>query len=313
MKGIVVEYNDKDSVVLTEDGLFLKVKNQNHEIGQAIMIKKNKKPLSKFIAGAASLAAAFAVCTIGAFAYFTPTDYVSLDVNPSVEYSINRFDRILDVKAVNDDGEEILSDLDLNNMTIEEAVKETLDKLMMEGYLTDDPNGRVIITTSNDDLGDAEELAAELEQEIQAYLDSQEGIAAEVDAEAVESERVREARAMGVTAGKLNLIEKLQASTSSAIDREEWLAMPVKEINKAIKENREMTKTKGRERTENVKQHGQETLVLEVEQEEIEWDDRDGAEADEDKDLHREQEQQNETEKITNQNRNENGRKKADS
>ncbi|HVI42480.1 MAG TPA: anti-sigma factor domain-containing protein, partial [Anaerovoracaceae bacterium] len=118
MKGIVVENNNKDAVILTDDGLFSKVKNNKYEVGQTIDIKENKRTGSKLIAGAASMVAALAVCTVGAFAYYTPTDYVSLDVNPSVEYSVNVFDRILDVKAVNDDGEEILSSLDLNNMTI---------------------------------------------------------------------------------------------------------------------------------------------------------------------------------------------------
>ncbi len=247
MKGIVVDINNKDAIILADDGLFTKVKNINYEIGQAIKIKESRKTGSKLIAGAASMVAALAVCTIGAVAYYTPTDYVSLDVNPSVEYSINMFDRILDVKAVNDDGEEILSSLDLNNMTIGAAVKETLDKLMDDGYLTDDPNGGVVITTSNDEFGEAEQLAAELEQEIQTYLDSREGIVAEVDAQAVGLERVQEARELGVTPGKLNLVEKLQGSTSGAINKEEWLNMPVKEINKAIKENRIQDKEMARE------------------------------------------------------------------
>lgn len=242
MKGIVVEINKNDAVILTDDGIFAKVKNKNYAVGQAANIQESRKTYSKLVAGAASMAAAFAVCTIGAYAWFTPTDYVSLDVNPSVEYSLNTFDRILEVKGVNDDGEEILDNLDLKNMTIEDAVKETLDKLMADGYLTDDPNGGVVITTSNDEMEDAEQLASELEQEIQAYLDGKEGVTAEVDAEAVAPERVEKAKELGVTPGKLNLVEKLQESTAEAIDVEAWLTMPVKEINKAIKENRKAEK-----------------------------------------------------------------------
>jgi hypothetical protein len=159
-----------------------------------------------------------------------------------VEYSLNTFDRILKVKAVNDDGAEILDSLDLKNMKIEDALKETLDKLMADGYLTDDPNGGVVITTSNDEMGDAEQLAAELEQDIQSYLDDQEGITAKVDAEAVAPDRVQEARELGVTPGKLNLVEKLQKSTTGAISVDEWLTKPVKEINKAIKDNKKAAK-----------------------------------------------------------------------
>lgn len=244
MKGIVVEINEKDAVILSDEGLFTKIKNKNYQIGQTVRIEKNKKLASKWIVGAASMAAALALCTTGAFAYYTPTDYVSLDVNPSIEYSVNRFDRILDVKAVNDDGEAILSELDLKNKTIKNGMKETLDQLIADGYLKDDPDSGVVITTSNDDMEEAEQLATELKQEVMTYLDTQDGIAAEVDSEAVGLDRVEEARDLGVTPGKLSLVEKLQESTNGAISKEEWLAMPVKEINKAIKENRRLEKEK---------------------------------------------------------------------
>lgn len=244
MKGIVVEINKKDAVILTDEGLFTKARNENFEIGQTVDLRKERKTVSKLFAGAVGVAAAFAVCTIGAFAYFTPTDYVSMDVNPSVEYSANMFDRILEAKAANDDGERILSGLHLNNMTIENAVKATLEQMIADGFITDDPYNKVMITTSNKKPGKAEQLAAKLQLEIRSYFDSRKDVAAEVEAEAVGPEKVREAKELGVTPGKLKMVEKLQSSTSGAIKREEWLDMTMKEINKAIKENRKLQKDK---------------------------------------------------------------------
>jgi len=242
MKGIIVEINRNHAAILSDDGMITKVKNDNYEIGQVISIKKSKKFGSKFIAGAATLVAAAAICTIGGYAYYTPTDYVSLDVNPSIEYSVNVFDRILDVTAVNDDGKEILTSLSLENKTIQDALKETIDQLIADGFLSNDPNAGVIITTSNKDMDQAEELAEDLQDQVQDYIDDNTEITADVQAEAVGLARVKEAKAMGVTPGKLNLVEKLQASTSGAIDVEEWLDKPGKEINKVIKENRKLEK-----------------------------------------------------------------------
>ena len=238
MKGIVVEINQKDAVVLTEGGLFTKIKNEKYTLGQTIDTRKSISFGAKWVAGAVSMAAVLAVSTIGAFAYYTPTDYVSMDVNPSVEYTINMFDRILDVKAVNDDGKEMIANLDLKNMNIEDALKETLDQLIEDGYLTDDPDGGVVITTSNEEQGDAEQLAKDIKKEIQNYLGSRKGINAVVDAKAVKPEKVEEAKDLGVTPGKLTLVEKLKDSTSGAISMDEWLNKPVREINKAIKNNR---------------------------------------------------------------------------
>lgn len=239
MKGIIVEASKIDAVVLLEDGTFQKVKNNRYEVGQQITLKLRKK-VSRFVAGAASFAAAVAVFTIGTFAYFTPTDYVSLDVNPSIEYSLNRFDRILKAEAVNDDGEKILSQLEVKHMTVEKGVKKTLDLLIEEGYLTDDENSGVVITTSNSDMDEAEKLAEELKEKIQGYLDDKADIHATIEAEAVGKARVQEAKALGVTPGKLNLVEKLKASAEgqSEIDMDEWLTKSVKDINKAIKENK---------------------------------------------------------------------------
>ncbi len=249
MKGIVVDIKNQDSVVMTEDGQFTKMKNNQYEIGQSIVLKEQKARIniSRFAATVASIAAAMMICTIGAAAYYIPTDYVSLDVNPSIEYAVNRFDRILKAEAINDDGEEILATLHLSNMKLEDAVLETLNQLILEGYLTDDPDGGVVITTSNDDMDAAELLAQRLEENIQQYLDKQPGIVAEVDAEAIEPARREEAMEMGISPGKLNLVEKLQASTDGAIVIEDWVGVSVKEINQAIKTNRVQEKEEERE------------------------------------------------------------------
>lgn len=63
-------------------------------------------------------------------------------------------------------------------------------------------------------------------------------------AEAVGKEKAQEAKELGVTPGKLKMVEKLQSSTSSSINRDEWLNKPIKEINSAIKENRQHDKDK---------------------------------------------------------------------
>lgn len=251
MKGIVVELNNNKAVILTDEGLFEEISNQCYEIGQSIIIKEKKHFVSKLTAGAAGLAAAFALCTAGAYAYYTPTDYVSLDVNPSVVYTVNRFERILDAEAANDDGSEILAELQLKNKSIEEAIKETLEQLLYEGYLGKDPDSGVVISTSNKKMDEAERLAATLEQEIRNFLKNKDGIMPKVSVETLKPEQVAEAKELGVSAGKLNLVEKLAASTSGAINREEWLDKSVKELNKAIKENRKTSEKKNDNREQN--------------------------------------------------------------
>ena len=123
MKAVVVEIKGRYVAALSNDGCVSKIRNKDYTVGQVIEIKEQetKKP-ARIVAWVASAAAAIVLIRAGAWAYFTPYTYVSLDVNPSIEYSVNRFDRVLSVSAVNGDGTEILKNLDLKNKTIDEAI-----------------------------------------------------------------------------------------------------------------------------------------------------------------------------------------------
>ena len=99
MKGIVVDVNNREAVILADSGIFKRIKNEHYNIGQTIQISEIKRTSPGVVRGAASMAAVLMIGIIGVSAYYTPTDYVSLDVNPSVEYQVNMFERILDVNA----------------------------------------------------------------------------------------------------------------------------------------------------------------------------------------------------------------------
>lgn len=248
MKGIVIEINNDQAAVLSDNGAVVRIKNKNYKTGQVVKMKENKM---NFIKKAGSIAAVLAITAAGSFAYAAPATYVSLDVNPSIEYAVNTFGRVLSVKAVNDDGEVITTELDVKNVNISKAVKVTIDKLREGGYITDDEDAGIVITISAKNDEKAEELAEELEEETKEYVEEI-GETAEVEAEAVGKERVEEARTLGVTPGKLNLVQKLVKSTegiegAEEIDMEEWLDKSVKEINKAIKENRKQLKEAAKE------------------------------------------------------------------
>jgi len=212
-------------------------------------MKNPKISYTKKIAAFVASAAALVIISVGTWAYASPYSYVSLDVNPSIEFTVNRFDRVLRVKAVNDDGEEILQEIsleDLENQTIEDAIISTVAQISEAGYFNGDIEGGIVIATSGKDEEKAEELAQELLLSVENEI-IENGDEVIVEAFSVGLERVEEARALGVTPGKLNLVEKLQASATdpSTIDLEEWLTMPVKDIMRATKDNRKVSVVSG--------------------------------------------------------------------
>jgi hypothetical protein len=249
MKAVVVEIRNNKAAVLSDNGCVVTVKNNGYEIGQVIHIIDSKKQFTKKIAVFAASAAAFVILGSGAWAYATPYSYVSMDVNPSIEYTVNRLDRVLSVKAINEDGEVILQAItldDLENQTIEDAILNTVDQITASGYFEATAEGGIIITTASENTDKADELAIDLQQVVEEEIAKvKEDII--VDAYSVGLERVEEARELGVTPGKLNLVEKLQSSSSdpSSVNIEEWLNRSVKDIMMATNDNRKASSVSG--------------------------------------------------------------------
>ena len=234
MKACVVEIKGTLAAVLSDDVCIRKVKNRDYAIGQVIEMGRGTIHFSvKTAALAACVAVVLLLSSVTVWAYSTPYSYVSLDVNPSIEFSVNRFDRVLSVKAVNSDGADILNGLGLDNETIDQAVRSTVDKIESEGYFKD--SGGIIIATSGNNQQAYQKLAEDLKNAvIQETKDS--GAPVEVQVISVGLERVLEAQKLGTTPGKLNLVQKLQASPGEEnINISDWLKKPVKDIMKAIK------------------------------------------------------------------------------
>lgn len=274
MKSVIVEIKDGFAAVLSDNGCIEKIKDNNYSIGQVIVLKRGKVKKLKKLAIMASTAATFVMlCGAGVWASTSPYSYVSLDVNPSIEFTLNRFDRVLSVEAVNPDGEEILKKVSLDEIKyekVDKALTEAINAIYEEGYFKDDVEGDVegglVIATYGQEEEGSEELAEEIKENIilpteetdetnetpidgnienDEYAENEEnaeGISIEVTS--VGLQRVQEARELGVTPGKLNLVQKLQASAENPEDfnMEEWLDKPVKEIMKATKENKKALK-----------------------------------------------------------------------
>ena len=251
MKAVVVEIKNKYTALLLEDGKIEKVKSENYTIGEVIEMKEKKTEgntkLRRMITLASSAAAFIVLCGLGVWAYVAPYSYVSMDVNPSIKFMVNRLGYVISAEAVNEDGEDIIEGLDfssLSNLPIEEALELAIEEVEKQGYFVGDEAG-MIITTANQNEGEAQELLLKLQVMAQEQV-REDGYEVEVEGLAVGLARVEEAEALGITPGKLNLIEKLSESSENPeeIDIEEWKNSSVKDIMKAINDNKDKTKEK---------------------------------------------------------------------
>ncbi|TGY95561.1 hypothetical protein E5329_14155 [Petralouisia muris] len=92
-----------------------------------------------------------------------PVSYVSVDVNPSIELTLNRRNRVTDAKSRNRDGAKVLEHLQLKGKDYLEAVELLVESDAMQPYLTADAELTVTVASVK-----AEELLSGLQDSVVA-------------------------------------------------------------------------------------------------------------------------------------------------
>ncbi len=234
--------------ISAEDELVIKTKNAINGIiekknNDEILVHKRRSvfEMKKVVFAAC---AAFLVCglSIGGYAYYkTPVAYLSLDINPSVELGVNAFDKVVSATAYNADGETILEGQDVLNTSVEDAVNNLVESASENGFIDSDGSTIVSVTSETDDADLASTIEEDAQQGAENAIESS-GDTAVVYKDNVALLRRNEARELGITPGKLNLIQKLQA-LDSAITVDQYKDAKVKEIMKKIIELRSSDST----------------------------------------------------------------------
>lgn len=73
----------------------------------------------------------------GYWLYFIPTAQISVDINPSIEMSVNRFDRVISVTDFNEDGRELSRTLDVKYKNYSDAIEQILHHETVAALLAD--------------------------------------------------------------------------------------------------------------------------------------------------------------------------------
>ena len=143
-----------------------------------------------------------------------PSNYLSLDVNPSIEIQTNRLNQVVAVNPVNDDAKQIMSGYQLTDKNLEVVIKNIVDRMILNGYIAPDKDNQILITTDNKNaMADLEKNANKI---ITAYLEEKQlNASSMVQKIDVEATTIKVAHENGVSAGKMALIEKLTQSDST--------------------------------------------------------------------------------------------------
>lgn len=152
-----------------------------------------------------SLAVAFAcLCLLftgGYWLYFTPTATISIDINPSIELGVNRFNRVVTVEGYNADGEALASALSIQYADYNKAVNQVLANETVSTLL--DGNGVMTITVIGPEGAQRNQILADMERctagRQNAYCYAMRG------------EDVEQAHELGLSYGKYRAFLEVQA------------------------------------------------------------------------------------------------------
>ncbi len=137
----------------------------------------------------------------GYWIYFTPTVEISIDINPSIELSVNRFDKVISISGYNDDGQALASSLNIKYMNYANAVNQVLQSESIVALLSENEVMTICVVgpdgaQSSRILSDIEACTAENRNTYCYYA---------------HSEEVKAAHDLGLSYGKYRAFLELQS------------------------------------------------------------------------------------------------------
>ena len=198
---------------------------------------KTVKPVrTRWVYRAASIAAVFILLIgIGWYQFLAVDSVVGLDVNPSLEFTVNRQNRVTDVKTYNKDARKVVKSLDLKNVEVHTAVSAVLGSMLQNGYIDSNKN-TVLLTVQNKDGKKAKTLEKDLLADINEVLSGAGTEGRLVSQTIADSKDLSElSKKYHISCGKMKLIKSI-ISKNDTYSPEELSKMSVQKLMELVGE-----------------------------------------------------------------------------
>lgn len=161
---------------------------------------------------------------------------IGIDVNPSIELSVNRKNKVLKADALNEDAVEIIDDMELKGVDLNIAVNAVIGSMVKHGYL-DDIDNAILVTVSNDSISKAADLRQQVVGDIEDSLKENQVEAVVYDQQAVATDEVKELAAeYNISYGKAYFLKEIisQNSFLTIDDMKTLAALNMEEIAQVL-------------------------------------------------------------------------------
>lgn len=180
---------------------------------------------------AAAVAALLLIGGVAAYAQSNAVDsIVEIDVNPGIQLSINRKEKVLAAEAMDEEAKLVLGDMKLAGTDLDVAVNALIGSLLKNGYITDQQNS-ILISVEHDDEQRGKELENRLVSEVNSLLSASSIEAAILSQQLTEDQQAAQlVEEYGISEGKAALIRQLM-QTNALLSAEELKDLNINELN----------------------------------------------------------------------------------
>ncbi|QGH34067.1 hypothetical protein GI584_08560 [Gracilibacillus salitolerans] len=240
IKGVVMEVQEYQIVLMCDDGTFRNVPRDKHDIpviGEYVTYRVKKSPLlqwnRKQVLPLVALAAILLVAIMNS-SFYQPQQQaylLAVDINPSMEISLDEDLNVIDITGLNDDAKRVIKDLDVKGKPIDKVINDMVVRLKDEQYLSADTPAIITATwiglqdhSISNDLRSVEKIFSHslgenhVEAEMEVYVENE--------------QYYKEAKEVNLSVNSYRLYQKM-------INDE--VVVDINEVqNKSIKEIRQM-------------------------------------------------------------------------
>lgn len=227
IKGTVLEINSDTALVMTSDCDFLEIyRLEGLKTGQEIVfsrrdvVRKNKRIGRRFTYALVACLALFLLCMPVYSSFFAGTAgaaaaYVSIDISPGLELTVDDRSRVLAAEAFDQDGEKLLQSVPVQGKTVTEAISDLIKKAEEMNYV----GGKdmvLICLTPAETVDQNPELLGKIGDKL---IDYEKSNTEKVKVVKATNTQYQEARQMGMSAGRYSLWKDITNSDINKLEQ----------------------------------------------------------------------------------------------
>lgn len=134
---------------------------------------------------------------------------IDIDVNPSIELQINKYDKVVKAEAINDDAIAILDGMDLHGVQTKIAVNAIVGSMFKQGYLVGNTD-TVLISVDGKDKEIADKTKMTVTEDVDSLLKAYNSAASVISQEVGTDVEIKNiAKNYHISIGKATLIKKI--------------------------------------------------------------------------------------------------------